>query len=634
MPLFNPFSPKSLPYSDRLREKFLRQNGGHLAQPVSIILFTSAGLQPLSPPSTEGNALAEMVHQIKPSIRPRGIYTFPLSILALDHLAQDEAKKPGRKMLVWLGTGWTTPAPDPRKPVFTSADERDQRHHFDLIVLLSTGLREARIALYGGYADSAYFSREFMKGAKKASDVDGRMLALDVLALQSGGRGQLMAVNRDSDLGDQLNNILAEATAFYTLSFDPPRTDRTDEYHALKVVVSKPGLTARTNTGFYNQPELAQPEREPAPAEQQASAASRVKAGAPFTFKPVTVQQLELTLSDLKARPDADAARQLSTLQLTEHLSSTKLSSLKTSLPGAKTRAALVALADASVFLNPPSAEISADAAPDLVAQRRMVALAVDYLGKVLSKLPNFYATRTTARYEDTLDKPESAGTAAPGGQPFHPAGNSTATVVYRDGKEVVDPATAKGKKPEEKGLITRGTFGPILSTVMVDAAHSEMDFSRWEQGTAGSQAIFHYTVPKNKSHYEVAYRTPSGQDQSYDLQQRTGYHGEVAINPDTGAILRLTVEADLDPGLPILRADIAVKYEPVEIGGKSYICPVRSVSLSKGRTVVVLQDRYGNSTSLGPEVTLLSDVTFGEYHVFRAETRVLTGDDPTPKEK
>jgi hypothetical protein len=41
---------------------------------------------------------------------------------------------------------------------------------------------------------------------------------------------------------------------YYTLSFDPPMTEHADDYHDLKVMVDRPKLTARTNTGYYNQP--------------------------------------------------------------------------------------------------------------------------------------------------------------------------------------------------------------------------------------------------------------------------------------------------------------------------------------------------------------------------------------------
>ena len=44
------------------------------------------------------------------------------------------------------------------------------------------------------------------------------------------------------------------AGAFYRLSFDPPQAQHADEYHDLKVQVNQPGLTARTNAAYYNQP--------------------------------------------------------------------------------------------------------------------------------------------------------------------------------------------------------------------------------------------------------------------------------------------------------------------------------------------------------------------------------------------
>jgi hypothetical protein len=38
------------------------------------------------------------------------------------------------------------------------------------------------------------------------------------------------------------------------LSFDPPHADHADEYHHIEVQVAKPGLTARTRQGYYQQP--------------------------------------------------------------------------------------------------------------------------------------------------------------------------------------------------------------------------------------------------------------------------------------------------------------------------------------------------------------------------------------------
>jgi hypothetical protein len=76
------------------------------------------------------------------------------------------------------------------------------------------------------------------------------------------------------------------------------------------------------------------------------------------------------------------------------------------------------------------------------------------------------------------------------------------------------------------------------------------------------------------------------------------------------------------------------VEYGPVDIGGKTYICPVKSVSFSQGHSEMLVRTVVGLATRAGPVITRLNDLTFGDYHVFRTEMRVLTGDDPPPDEK
>jgi len=192
----------------------------------------------------------------------------------------------------------------------------------------------------------------------------------------------------------------------------------------------------------------------------------------------------------------------------------------------------------------------------------------------------------------------------------------STVVVTYRDGREVVDSRRAGEQTSHRQGdgLITRGTFGPILSTVVRDALRSEMAWDRWEQGGSGTLAVFHYRVPQNQSHYWVAF-----QDFSIgkaDSTPPTGYHGEIAIDPATGTILRLTALADQPLGSPIYRADVMVEYGPVEIGGKTYTCPLRSVSVSlrEGST-----DPF-NPSAATPAPTLLNDVVLGPKHLVLAE--------------
>jgi hypothetical protein len=352
-------------------------------------------------------------------------------------------------------------------------------------------------------------------------------------------------------------------------------------------------------------------------------------AGEDSGARSVSVTDVERILAEDKGKPDAEVARQLSDLVLTERMSSATLKLLEQSVHGTKSRSALVAVADASVFLAPAAADVLSQAAPTENEQRRMMALTVDYLGKTLPKLPNFYATRTTIRYDGDAWTVKREGLIYREGSSWREVGRSKATVWYRDGKEVVDPREwgKHPSKPEGEGLITRGTFGPIHSTVIVDAARSEMLWDRWERGDAGTLAVFRYSVPEDRSHYSVGFHGHSGD--KGDSETATEYHGEVAIDPETGAILRLIVQADPAFGSPIFRGDILVEYGPVEIGDKTYTCPIRSVSISLTAAGMASEIHPTGRPNQNPDATLLNDVAFENYHLFRSTSRILTGDIP-----
>ena len=108
-----------------------------------------------------------------------------------------------------------------------------------------------------------------------------------------------------------------------------------------------------------------------------------------------------------------------------------------------------------------------------------------------------------------------------------------------------------------------------------------------------------------------------------------SAYHGTIAIDPVNGIIARLTIEAELWSTDPISRAATAVEYGPVELGGMTYTCPVRSVSISVAKTLRNLQDPSGHSwVAMGPRQMLLNHIDFDQYHLFRAESRVLSSDE------
>ena len=239
-------------------DKFLHANGGHLAYPTTLAIVTDTSTQIQSGFSRDGNALSTAFDHyavgLRELTRSAGFYgasdQVQISIKALQMLATRETAQSGRKIVLWISPGW---------PLLTGPHidlgEKEQRGIFNTIVGLSTGLRQADITLYSidplGLADAAsgrlYYYQSFLKGIRKPSQTDLADIALQVLAVQTGGQ----ALNSSNDVASLLQKAMADTNAYYELSFDPTPGEH-DEYHSLEVRVAKPGLTARTRTGYYS----------------------------------------------------------------------------------------------------------------------------------------------------------------------------------------------------------------------------------------------------------------------------------------------------------------------------------------------------------------------------------------------
>jgi len=605
-------------------ETFLRQNQGHLAQPVSIYRITRDGPWTGSYSSTDGNALAEEIaHEgaphasgKKPDVSVHGHpftarkpinFNATASLDVLGSIAIEERRRPGRKLLFWLGPGWQIDRPIEGELVQRSIE-------------LCIRMSEARIAIWDAEwppsegdgsprpthdaVDSIY--PEDMKSGTS----DSRSFTLPVIAMQSGG-GVLKATN---NLFALIAKRIAEGNCFYSLTFDAPPTAHVDEYHNVTVEVSNSYLTVRTRAGYFDEPVFYD---QPAPG-----------------IVPTTVEQLESALRAARGASDRDVARQLSRMELTERLNSMRLKALESGLPGKKARQALIALADGSAFLAPPPAEILPIAAPDSATQEKMLLRAIAYVAQTIPRLPNFVAERTTVEYGEVPRKPDATWKTVTGDRSLYPRATTKATIRYQDGKEVMDEETAARGARGPDTLQTSGVFGPILSTVLVGATrtHSDLSWSRWETGTNGLEAVFRYSTNRDKNLFFTGSDYLTFDDGLFHSKDWEPFHGEFAIDPESGAILRLTLQADLEPRMPQERSDIMVEYGPQVLGGHTYICPARSVSLGRQRDII---DMHGWSESYkvyAPFETLLNDVAFDKYHLFRPTVRMLPGFRPAPQ--
>ena len=237
---------------------FLRQNGGHLAFPVSLAFLTNAGIQLQAGGSVDGIELAKHLDETSGNLRTLSnaagswgeIERFDFCVKMLVTLAQSIKDQPGRKLVIWAGPGYPMLS-DPR----ISFGFKAQQEFFDSIVGLNTMLREGQIELssvaQGTPGQYTYLYESYLKGVKKPSQSSPSNLALKVLATQSGGR----VFPPSNDVARAIGAVMQDAGTYYEITFEPPKPDGPNDYHELKIKLNKPGLAARTNTGYYGQPQ-------------------------------------------------------------------------------------------------------------------------------------------------------------------------------------------------------------------------------------------------------------------------------------------------------------------------------------------------------------------------------------------
>jgi VWFA-related protein len=250
-------SPEDVVLERQGIDKFLRQNGGHLSLPVSLVFLSDTGVK-LNKASQDGNSLAEALKKIQTPMRvlssaqgAEGAQDrSQRSLRALQQLSIYQAARPGRKLLIWVGPGWPLLS---RSTAQLSA--KDQRVYFASIVDITTALRRAHITLYsvaplnlaqvGG--QNPFLYKTYLKGVENPSQADSPNLALQVLAVHSGG----LVLGQNGDLAAQISLCIADGQTYYEISFDVAEDGTSIQYRALQVKLNRTGTQARTNSAYY-----------------------------------------------------------------------------------------------------------------------------------------------------------------------------------------------------------------------------------------------------------------------------------------------------------------------------------------------------------------------------------------------
>lgn len=387
-------------------------------------------------------------------------------------------------------------------------------------------------------------------------------------------------------------------------------------------------------------------------------------------YKPATITQLEQMLAASHGKPDKALALELGELELTERLSTLRLNKLQASVPGEKSRQALLVLSDISAFHDLPVDEIPQLGAPDSDTQSKILSKLTDYIRQALPRQIDLVVSRKTAHFDNlkvvsfnhsgfstewakTKTEVELEGTpsvvplsaaAVVENQPYHFIEEISDTINYRNGAEEVAglPPAEHRQVPPRSGLTNWGVFGPLLEVVVNDISGGGAKWGHWEQGTRSTMAVFRYDVPEDQSNYNVQYCCftsgkswdSSGKELWNVYESLTpSYHGEIAVDPESGTILRLTIETVIPDRQPIYGAEVLVEYGPIELGGREYFLPTKSVTISVAPVPVMVQEGHCVEAScvhglfVHPKDTVVRDTAYSSYHAFRGDTRIVPAD-------
>jgi hypothetical protein len=347
-----------------------------------------------------------------------------------------------------------------------------------------------------------------------------------------------------------------------------------------------------------------------------------------WAAKKIGVQELtELVRTmaqDKKA--DTEVANALKQVELTEELTRATLNTLVGLVSGPLSTEQIYVLDARSANLAPPAADLPAAPAPDEAARKAILAKAESYIAKTYDQLPALTATKTTLRFQDNVEALAPSSGVGSGAKDAVTSSGFTNPASYvhyiKSTASLVASEHGVEKKPAEKDETKWGANGmtaiqeptPSLSRVFKEAqAAVEIQWLRWELVNGKRMAVFSYTVPKQNSKLALnvccfpnvnqtgiarfysattaqaiagAGANPGGgvagnlqtHTEWHEYKSTAPYHGRLFIDPDTGVVLRMIVEADLKPGEVVHQLDTRVDYGPVKAGASIFIAPVKTV--------------------------------------------------------
>lgn len=343
--------------------------------------------------------------------------------------------------------------------------------------------------------------------------------------------------------------------------------------------------------------------------------------------KKLSVGQLEEMLRSMQQekRSDADIATALKQIELGQELTRSRMNGLIRFAPGPLSTEQIYILEAESAALIPPQSDLPSTPAPDAVAQKAILDKAAAFVGKTFAQLPSLTATRISLRFQDNVEALAAASGLQGGAKDVVVGGgfsNPASFVHFIKASEAqIISVHGAEKPPAQKDTTPWGANKmialmdplPGLSEVFHEAQSAgDIHWLRWEAIGGTPAAVFAFEVPRKKTHLAVhiccfpninqtgiatfytALTAPALSDggssgsggvagnfqtrtEWHDYNTTAPYHGELFIDPQTGVVVRIIVQAELKPSEVVHEFGARVDFAPVPVRNKMLVLPVKT---------------------------------------------------------
>jgi hypothetical protein len=182
--------------------------------------------------------------------------------------------------------------------------------------------------------------------------------------------------------------------------------------------------------------------------------------------------------------------------------------------------------------------------------------------------LPDFVCTETVRREQDVSGRGRWRSVDTLKVAVSYAAHKEDYKLIERNGLPTVQDFEFVG------GAISTGEFGSRMADVFSRATKAQFEWKGWAHVRGRRTAVFRYRVDRENSHHSVRYGTVEN-----PVTLIVAFHGELSIDPETKAALRITQICDGLPHSGVTAASSSVEYDYRDVAGRSYLLPVSSVT-------------------------------------------------------